>query len=256
MNQNFQLANLERKGSEATLWLNRPPLNILNIPMMGEIVRLIDHVRSDPEIRILLLRGQGRCFSAGMDVGDHLPDQVHSMFEIMHQLLRSIDELEIPTISIVHGSVLGGGLELAIMTDLTYAISGSKLGQPEINLGVFPPLAAVYFPELIGFKAANDLVLSGRSITAEEAQRMGLINDVLSAEESESEIQAITSTLLAHSKASLAITKRAIRYARRHLFDHLRHAEKIYLEELMRTEDAVEGLQAFIQKRKPEWRHR
>jgi cyclohexa-1,5-dienecarbonyl-CoA hydratase len=252
----YQFIRSEVVESKATLWLNRPPVNVLNIPMMEEMLHALSDITSNERIRLLLLRGEGRCFSAGMDVAEHLPDKVWSMFEKMHALMLAVAGLEIPTISIIHGNTLGGGLELAVMSDFAYAVRGSKMGQPEINLGVFPPLAVAYFPELIGVRNAYDLILSGRTIDAQEALKIGLISDVLESTELDNRIENIASGLLCHSRTSLAMTKKALRQSVSNLAKRLTQAEEIYLDELMQTHDATEGLKAFLEKRQPSWRHR
>jgi len=250
----YEFLRIERSNAQATLWLNRPPLNVLNIAMMDELIHALTELRADREIRLLVLRGEGRCFSAGMDVGDHLPDRVHTMFQKMHLVLLRIAEFEIPIICLIHGSAMGGGLEIAVAADLVYAAAGCKIGQPEIRLGVFPPFAIAYFPQLIGQRNALDLILTGRTISPEEAAGMGLINGVFPGEEIESRLEQVCSNLLNLSRASLISTKKALVQA--DLFDRLKAAEAIYLNELMQTEDAVEGLKAFLEKREPQWRHK
>jgi cyclohexa-1,5-dienecarbonyl-CoA hydratase len=255
MGQHFEFIKIEQSEGLATLFLNRPPVNVLNISMIEEIIQGIRRIKSDPDARLLLLRGEGKCFSAGMDVADHLPDKVHTMFVRMHQLMWEIAEMEIPSISALHGSALGGGLEMAMMADFAYASANCKLGQPEINLGVFPPVAVAYFSELIGVRNANDLILTGRIISADEGHRMGLLNGVFSDADFEKHIKAVAGGLLKHSKAALKVTKHALRQSRVGFLEKLKAAEQIYLEDLMNTQDALEGLNAFLQKRPPNWRH-
>jgi cyclohexa-1,5-dienecarbonyl-CoA hydratase len=225
--------------------------------MLGELVRVLESLRLDPETRLVIIRGEGRCFSAGMDVGDHMPDKVRAMLDEMHLLLESIANLGIPVISVLHGMALGGGFEIAMMSDFVYAESGCKLGQPEIQLGVFPPAAVAFYPHWFGIRTANDLVLSGRTITPDEALQMGLINDVFNSEDLEKRVQQIAEMLLSRSRAALELAKRALRAMKnKNVWDGLKFAEQIYLEELMKTEDAIEGLNAFLEKRQPEWKHR
>jgi cyclohexa-1,5-dienecarbonyl-CoA hydratase len=250
----FEFLKLDKTNGQATVWLNRPPLNVFNIAMMKEVIQVLTEIRTDSATRLLLIRGSGRCFSAGMDVGDHLPGRVHEMFDTMHQMMLRIAQLEIPTIALIHGSAMGGGLEFAVAADFVYSAEGCKIGQPEIKLGVFPPFAIAYFPQLIGMRNALDLILTGRTITAEEAVRMGLINEVFPPDEIESRTEQVCSNLLNLSRAGLAFTKKAL--YQDGAFDRLRAAEEIYLNELMKTEDAVEGLKAFLEKREPQWRHK
>ena len=255
MSPEYQFIRLSKLEGQATLLLCRPSVNVLNIAMMEEMTRALEEVRSDPEVRLLLLRGEGRCFSAGMDVSDHLPDKLDEMLNAMHLLLVSLASLDVVTVSALHGSALGGGLEVAVMTDFTFAVAGTKLGQPEINLGVFPPLAVALYSKLIGVKNACEMILTGRIFSAEEAQQIGLITRAYKSEEFENRLVENCKTLLSMSRAALAATKRAMRRMDPLLFDRLRIAERAYLEDVMSTHDAREGLQAFLEKRAPQWKH-
>jgi cyclohexa-1,5-dienecarbonyl-CoA hydratase len=252
----YEYIRIERNEAHATLWLDHPPLNVLTIMMMEEMIRAIEQLASEEQIRLLVLRGKGGCFSAGMDVTDHLPDRVHIMMEKMHVLMMTILGLDILTVSAIHGSALGGGLELAAITDFAYADVSSKMGLPEIKLGVFPPLAVALFPELIGHRNAQDLILSGRTIDAQEALRMGLVSAVFESEQFEMRIQQAIDHQLLKSKSSIAITKKCLRDSLSSQFERLAQAEKIYLQGLMKTDDSLEGLNAFLEKREPKWKHR
>lgn len=257
MTQEYQFITFTQTDGRAVLTLHRPPLNILTIPMIEEINHALEALRGDPIAKVLLIRGEGRCFSAGMDVADHLPEKVERMLEVFHHTLDHLASLEIPTISAVHGATLGGGLELAVATDLTFAAAGATLGQPEIKLGVFPPLAVAYYADLIGLKRAYEVILTGRNLSADEAQQWGLVNAVFSDEEFAARVDEITRTLAGYSRPVLVATKRAMRETRqRPLSEALSRAERIYLQEVMATEDAVEGLTAFLQKRSPQWKDR
>jgi cyclohexa-1,5-dienecarbonyl-CoA hydratase len=257
MTEEYRFITFVQADGRAVLTLHRPPLNIMTIPMIEEINRALARLRDDYTVKVLLIRGEGRCFSAGMDVADHLPEKVERMLSVFHETIDHLMALEIPTISAVHGATLGGGLELAVLTDLTFAAHGATLGQPEIKLGVFPPLAVAYFPRLIGVKHAYDLILTGRSVTAQEAERLGLVNAVFPEGEFAARVDEITRTLANYSRPVLVATKRAIREAIGRLStDALASAEHIYLKEVMATEDALEGLTAFMEKRPPQWKDR
>lgn len=257
MNQNYQFIELKRHDAQATLSFKRPPVNVLNLPMMEELLHALKDIQEDPAIRLLHIRGQGRCFSAGMDVEDHLPEKVKPMLETMHAVLLNLDEMPIPVICILHGMALGGALEIAMMADFVYAESKCKIGQPEIQLGVFPPAAVAFYPKWFGSRIATDVVLTGRTLSADEALQFGLLNGVFAAEELETQITNISQTLLSRSRTAVSCAKRALRKIEsENSWNRLKVAERIYLEELMGTDDALEGLQAFLEKREPHWKHR
>lgn len=257
MNQNYQFIELKRHDAQATLSLKKPPVNVINLPMMEELLHACRDIQEDPAIRLLHIRGQGRCFSAGMDVEDHLPEKVKPMLETMRAVLLSLDEMPIPVICVLHGMALGGGLEIAMMADFVYSELGCKIGQPEIQLGVFPPAAIAFYPGWFGTRITNDLVLTGRTLSADEALHLGLLNGVFATEELETHVRDISQTLLSRSRAAIACAKQALRKIKGDTsWNQLKIAERIYLEELMGTDDALEGLQAFLEKREPRWKHR
>ncbi len=239
-----------------TVTLNRPPVNVLNIAMMEEINDVLEGWQGMKDLKVVLFNAKGKCFSAGVDVGEHMGDLVFKMIEVFHGMFRLMDKLGVPTVASIYGSCLGGGCELAIFCDLVVASKSTKLGQPEIQVGVFPPIAAQIMPRIIGRKAAMDLILSGKIISAEEALKIGLVNKVVPAEELESETTEFIKPYLKLSAKVLRITKKAIMAG---LMDNLEPSlkiiEDIYLNELMKTADAHEGLKSFLEKRKPEWRN-
>jgi cyclohexa-1,5-dienecarbonyl-CoA hydratase len=205
---------------------------------------------------VILFNAKGKCFSAGVDVGEHMGDLASKMITAFHGMFRLMNALELPTVASVYGSCLGGGCELALFCDLVVASESAKFGQPEIQVGVFPPIAAQLMPRIMGRKAALELILSGRIITAHEAMAMGLVNKVVKEEELESATNEFTKPYLGLSAEVLRITKRAISAGLRDDFEpSLQIIEEIYLNELMKTADANEGLKAFLDKRKPEWKN-
>lgn len=256
MKPNFQFISVKEIDGKVVLSLNRPPVNILHIAMMAEINLALAGVKSNTTARVLLIRGEGKCFSAGMDVGDHTADRVEGMMSAMHEMFDRLHAVEIPTVSSVHGSAMGGGLELAAFTDMTFAASGTKLGQPEIKLGVFPPVAVACFADIIGPKLTYEMVLTGRTFSAEEARAMGLVNAVFAPEELEARVDEIVSSLASLSRPVLIATKEALRMsAGRPFFEALSEAESIYMNDVMKTSDAAEGLRSFLEKRPPQWKH-
>ncbi len=250
----YQHIQTDLKDGLAVITLNREPLNVLNIAMMKEINQALDGLKNE-KIKLLLFKAAGRAFSAGVDVGEHLGDQVEEMIEVFHGIFRRMDALPAVSVASVQGAALGGGCELALYCDLVIASEKAKFGQPEIQVGVFPPIAALIFPRLTARKKALELVLSGETIKAQEALSLGLINKVVPADQLEEELQKFLEKFLPLSGLVLALTKKAFLAG---LMDPaeqgLQAIEKIYLKELMKTRDAEEGLRAFLDKRKPVWK--
>lgn len=242
----------------ATLTLNKPPFNVLDIDMMVEMNAALDSVIADQTARILLITAAGeKAFSAGVEVADHTPDKVDRMIEVFHGIFRRLEQVAIPVIGALNGVALGGGCELALGCDMVIAASNAKLGQPEIKLGVFPPIAAIMLPRLLPPNKAAELLLGGNNIDAMEAHRLGLINKVVAKEEFADGCKAFISQFLGLSRPALVYTKKAMRAAAGKSFnDALDAAETIYLKELMPTADANEGLNSFLQKRPPVWQHK
>jgi cyclohexa-1,5-dienecarbonyl-CoA hydratase len=239
-----------------TITLNRPPVNILNIAMMEEINDALDSWQGNKDLKIVLFNAKGKCFSAGVDVGEHMGDLATKMIEVFHGIFRRMDSLGVLTVASVYGSCLGGGCELAIFCDLVVASESAKLGQPEIQVGVFPPIAAQIMPRIIGRKAAAELILSGKIISAEEALNMGLINKVVKEEDLGTETEGFLKPYIKLSSEVLRLTKKAmISGLKDDLEPSLKLIEDIYLDQLMKTHDAHEGLKAFMEKRKPEWKN-
>jgi len=253
----FQHIRSELADGVGTITLKRPPVNILNIEMMEEINRALREFKGEEGLKVLLFRAEGKAFSAGVDVGEHMGDMVKGMIEAFHGMFRLIDEVQAPSVAVVKGSALGGGCELALYCDMVLATEKSTFGQPEIMVGVFPPIAALILPRIIGRKKAMELILSGKTIGAREALEMGLINRIVAEESLEEEAKGFVDEFARHSAAVLRLTKKAaIEGLCDDVEEGLRRIERIYLEELMKTGDATEGLKAFLEKRKPLWKDR
>jgi cyclohexa-1,5-dienecarbonyl-CoA hydratase len=246
----------EIKDGLGTITLNRPPVNILNIAMMEEINDVLENWQGKKDLKVILFDAKGKCFSTGVDVGEHMGDLANKMIAVFHGMFRRMDKLGVPTVASVYGSCLGGGCELAVFCDLVIAAEGAKFGQPEIKVGVFPPIAAQILPRIIGRKAAMELILSGRIFSAQEARQIGLVNRVVTEEELQSATMEFLKPLLKLSAEVLRKTKKAILAGLTDDFERsLKIIEDIYLNELMKSSDAHEGLNAFLQKRRPEWKN-
>jgi len=246
---------LELQPPVAHIRLQNPPLNVIDLPMMDELASALADIETLPAVTVLILSGSQKAFSVGVDVAAHTPDKVEQMLGKFHAVIRALVASKKVSIAAVHGHCLGGGAELAMVCDLVYTSELATWGFPEIKLGCFPPVAATALAALVGQKHAADLVLTGRSITGKEAANIGLANAVLAEVDLQHAVQEAVQHLVDLSPAALAITKKAI-YAwdSIHFDKGLARAEKIYFEELMKMEDAREGINAFLQKRDPEWK--
>jgi cyclohexa-1,5-dienecarbonyl-CoA hydratase len=199
----------------------------------------------------------GRTFSAGVSIEEHRPETVYQMLEAFHDIFRTLNMVSKPVVALINGSALGGGCELAAFSDIVIAVQSARFGQPEIKLGVFPPLAAIALPRVIGDKKAREMMLTGELLTAEQAQALGLVNYVVADNELESKGEEIFGALRQLSAPALAMTRRAIIAGAWQGFDDaLKRTEDIYLNQLMQLKDAVEGIEAFIAKRPPRWKHK
>jgi cyclohexa-1,5-dienecarbonyl-CoA hydratase len=255
--QPFQFIQYGVVDGLATLAINRPPFNVLDIPTMGEINTALDACMQDGSVKMLVITGVGeKAFSAGVEVADHTPDKVDQMIEVFHGIFRRLQKMPMPTVAAVNGAALGGGMELAIGCDMIVAVAAAKFGQPEIKLAVFPPVAAVLLPRLVSPARAMEILLGGENFLAEEGHAMGLVNRVFPKETFAADVRSFLAPYLKLARVALLSTRRAIREAAGKPFDSaLDAAENIYLKELMLTNDAQEGLAAFLKKRKPVWRN-
>jgi cyclohexa-1,5-dienecarbonyl-CoA hydratase len=244
-------------GAVARLTLVRPPLNVLTIPMMEDLNAALDEAADRPTIKAVLLEAEGKAFSAGVDVEDHMGDRVKPMLEAFHGIFRRLHALDCPTVAAVQGAALGGGAELATFCDLVVASESATIGQPEIRVGVFPPIAALHYPVRVGQPRALQLLLSGQVIGAAEALRIGLVDRVAQPDKLAETVEAELARFTAQSATVLRLTKRAVREAAGTSFELvLSRLEDLYRHELMATADAHEGLKAFAEKRAPVWRDR
>jgi cyclohexa-1,5-dienecarbonyl-CoA hydratase len=236
--------------------LARPKVNVLNIAMMKEINQALDGFKGNDDIKAVVFSAEGKFFSAGVDVGEHMGDSCTEMIEVFHGMFRKMDDLEVPTVALCKGSALGGGCELAIYCDFVLASEKAKFGQPEIQVGVFPPIAALEFPRIMHLRKALELIITGDTIPAQEAKELGLANHVYPLDSFDEEAAKFLGKLKNLSTPVIKLAKKATYAGAFIRKGALEAIEKIYLEELMKTEDANEGLKAFLEKRKPEWKNK
>ena len=252
----FKHIQTELKEGVAFLTLNRAPLNWLNIEMMEEINTYFEGLMKEKSLKLLVIQATGKAFSVGVEVAEHLGDLAPKMIGVFHKMFRLMDALKVPSLAVVNGSALGGGCELATYCDLVIATEKSKFGQPEIQVGVYPPIAALIFPRMIGRKKAMELILTGDTIGAQEALTLGLVNKVVSEGSLSEEVNGFIEKFKRLSGVVLKLTKEAALAGLNDDLDKgLRAIEKIYLDQVMKTHDAMEGLKAFVEKRKPTWKN-
>ena len=249
---------LEKKERTASITLERPPLNVLNLPMLRELQAALDSVHRDEAVDILVIRGSGeRAFSSGVDVKDHTRAKVPEMLEVVHGAIRSLLSLPQITIALVRGACLGGGCELATSCDFILASDDSFFATPEIQVGCYPPVALARFPLQIGYRRSAEMILTGRSFSAQEAAAMGLINRAVPENELEQALEDLLEELKGKSRAVRRIALKGLReISLKNFSANLARSEELYLKELLATEDIEEGVQAFLEKRKPRWNHR
>lgn len=230
--------------------------NVLDSIMMEELQQILNNFKNSPHLKLITFEGAGKHFSFGASVDEHKKEFAGTMLRGFHQLFYTLRDLSIPTASIISGQCLGGGLELALMCNFMFADKTAKLGQPEISLGVFPPPASILLPEKIGLARAEDLLITGKIIAAEEAKSIGLINELFDTKESmESGVEKwICAYILPKSASSLRYGVKAVRIKFNHVISNfLPQLESLYVNKLMETHDANEGINSFLEKRKAVW---
>jgi cyclohexa-1,5-dienecarbonyl-CoA hydratase len=246
---------VEDRDGARWITLERPPLNVFDLPTIRALNHAIRPRARRRDLKVLVFRSAiPGTFSAGVDVRDHGKDRVSEMLEAFHALFRMLDGLPQATVAAVDGRCLGGGCELAAFCDILLATPRSVFGQPEIDLGCFPPVASVLLPRIVG-RAAFEMVLTGAPLTAAEAARVGLVTRVV--DDLASETEACVARLTGKSGAVLAIARKVVRQGARGSFARaLARAERIYRKDLLATDDVEEGVRAFLEKRPPRWRDR
>ena len=248
--------NFSSDDNAYRITLADPPLHILDIDLLGELRDALAQVRPDRHALVIDAAGE-KAFSAGASVQDHLGDRVTTMLSLFHDCFRTLAKLDLVTVALVRGAALGGGCELALACDFVLASDRARFGQPEIALGVFPPVAAYQLSRQTAPRRGLELLLTGDPIDAATALDLGLVNSVFPFAEFEARAGEWLQRIYRQSASSLRMAKKAFRLAQSADFDdRLARVERLYLEELMQTSDANEGLSAFIEKRKPTWQNR
>jgi cyclohexa-1,5-dienecarbonyl-CoA hydratase len=240
----------------AKIIINRPPLNVLNIETLMELNMALEKARDDSEVKVVVIKGVGeRAFSAGLDIKDHFPERIETALNVFNKTFILLASLDKPTIASVQGLALGGGCELACGCDMIVASEKAQFGQPEISVGAIPSVATVLLPRLVGRKKAFELILTGEVINAAEAKRIGLVNHVVPPEKLDEKTMELVNKLKEKSPVVVKLTRMALYQSMDLDFKKaIDTVTGIYLNLLIKTEDAVEGLKAFLEKRKPQWK--
>ncbi len=255
--EEFNYVRYRIEGSVARMTLDRPEHNLLHEPMLRELAAGIESLDDKDDVKLVVLDSACKVFSGGIDIGEYTAERVFQMLDAFHAAFTAMLDVGKPVIVVVDGPAIGGGAELAAFGDLVVATPRARFAQPEITIGVFPPLASTILPFLIGPKRALELVLTGEPITAERACELGLVNRLVPEAQLEKTVNELIARITAQSGAVLAMAKKAILGGMGlSLRDGLRHSMNIFLNELYRLEDSQEGLRAMIEQRKPQWKNR
>jgi len=247
---------VEKTEGVAGITFARPKHNVFNIDMMNDFCDALEDLKRDESLKCVVFYGEGASWCAGVDVGDHKPEMAPDMIATFNRSLTLIENLEIPTIAAVHGACLGGGMEYAIACDVVIASEKAKFGQPEVKLGFLPPYAAIRLPLLVGPAKAIEVCTSGKVYSAKEACSMGFVSQCVEADQFAETVNRFIKEITASSPLILRLNKRAVK---QHLGmstkDALEGVSDLFLNTLMKTEDTLEGIASFYEKRRPEWKN-
>jgi cyclohexa-1,5-dienecarbonyl-CoA hydratase len=241
----------------ARMTLNRPDHNLLDESMLREIADGILFAGNAAEAKLVVLDSACKVFSGGIDIGEYTSQRVFQMLEAFHAVFTSMLEVGKPVICVVNGPAIGGGAELAAFGDLIVASPKARFAQPEITIGVFPPLASTILPYLVGPKTALEIILTGEPVTAERALELGMVNRLVPEAQLEKTVEELVARISAHSAPVLSMAKKAVLGGMGlSIKDGLKQSMDIFLNQLYRLEDSQEGLRALVEKRKPNWKNR
>ncbi len=246
----YQNILIEKDKSLTRININRPPLNILDIATLGEMSKAVTALEKEKPL-LVVFSGEGKNFSAGVEIKEHFPKTAKTMLSVFHGFLRRVVHSNLITCAAADGYVFGGGCELAAVCDFVIATPKAVFAQPEAAVGCFPPFAAAYFPGRIGHRAAAELILEGKSFSAEEAHRVGLVNQVT--EDLSGAVWKLYEKLSHFSPVVLRLAKKALAGPKAAVDARLKYSERMYLLDLIKVKDMGEGLTAFLEKRAPAW---
>lgn len=253
----FQHIHADTAQGVTRITLNRPPANVLSVEMMQELATAIESLEYQRDVKLVTLFGSGKYFSAGFELGDHLGDRAYMMLESFRRIFDALAKVDKPTLAVVAGPALGAGSILAAACDMVLAAQSAKLGHPEIRGGVFNTVAAAMLPRLVGRKRAFEILMMGTSLSAADAERLGLITRAVPDERLDAEVAAVVQRFQESSAPVMQLTRRAIAGGLDLPYEEaVRHAEDVYLNQLLNTQDVEEGLRAVAEKRKPAWKDR
>lgn len=253
----FQHIHADTAQGVTRITLNRPPANVLSVEMMQELATAIESLEYQRDVKLVILLGSGKYFSAGFELGDHLGDRAYMMLESFRRIFEALAKVDKPTLAVVAGPALGAGSILAAACDMVLAAQSAKLGHPEIRGGVFNTVAVAMLPRLVGRKRAFEILMMGTSLTAADAERLGLITRAVPDERLDAEVAAVVQRFQESSAPVMQLTRRAIAGGLDLPYEEaVRHAEDVYLNQLLNTQDVEEGLRAVAEKRKPAWKDR
>ncbi len=260
LKRDFEFIRWDDSGNVAHLTLNRPPQNVLNFQMLQEIFAAIEGLHSRPDVRMVLLDAAPECdgyFSMGVEATGYRSNMVFQMMEAFHDVFRAMHDAGKPVLAVVDGLASAGGSELAAFCDLAIATERARFLQPEIKLGVFPPLGAIVYPRIIGPKRALEMLLTGESIGPQEALQMGLVNRVVPRAQLAETLRAFVQRIAEQSAPVVSMLKQVVFEGTWRPFDEaFRKSRDIYLNQLFELEDSQEGLRALAEKRKPVWKNK
>jgi len=253
--QSYRFIHFDTAQGVARITLNRPPANVLSVEMMEDLNRALESLEYQREVKLLVIVGTGKYFSAGFELSEHLGDRAYLMLEGFRRIAENLGKIDKPSLAVVAGPALGAGSMLAAACDICLAAASAKFGHPEIRGAVFNPMAAALLPRLVGRKRAFEMLLGGAAVTAADAERMGLITRAVPDDRLEAEAGTLIQRFQEGSAPILQMARRAVAGGLDLLLpDAVRHAEDVYLNQLLATEDAAEGLKAVMEKRKPVWK--